>query len=380
MLDSALFIWAAIERCGKSGTKGELVCSIDVSNVIKSVSAIIKFIIKSVDECSTIKDINHKCAATAFELTEAVGGLAGASAAIAAKCPAKAPAPAPKPPAPAPTPPAPAPTPTCADFVCEAPMTLRFAPEGLDCVGACTADTCCLVPERGLGELAGTDSSRRLVSKTHFRAATCAIEVKSSMKAMAKAVVNIMEVQKSCGDSTNWDCTNSGLSLISAFSSMATYIMGAVGHCSRIQFDLGIGCASAVTDIIGKLLDVSKASNSLGSECGADEAAPAPAPKPTVLVPTPTPVPQPAPTILVPTPVPTPVTAQPTILVPTPVPTPVPAPRLYAKDGSRAPRRASRNAAFANALKDNGPVTFTLAALLPITAIAAFFGGSRLAR
>merc|ERR1719316_1667097 len=99
--------------------------------------------------------------------------------------------------------------------------------------------------------------------------------------------------------------------------------MGAVGHCSRIQFDLGIGCASAVTDIIGKLLDVSKASNSLGSECGADEAAPAPAPKPTVLVPTPTPVPQPAPTILVPTPVPTPVTAQPTILVPTPVPTPV---------------------------------------------------------
>merc|ERR1719389_1323145 len=164
MLDSALFIWAAIERCGKSGTKGELVCSIDVSNVIKSVSAIIKFIIKSVDECSTIKDINHKCAATAFELTEAVGGLAGASAAIAAKCPAKAPAPAPKPPAPAPTPPAPAPTPpapapapvapvaaaptaTCADFVCEAPMTLRFAPEGLDCVGACTADTCCLLPE-----------------------------------------------------------------------------------------------------------------------------------------------------------------------------------------------------------------------------------------
>merc|ERR1711879_805640 len=62
-------------------------------------------------------------------------------------------------------------------------------------------------------------------------------------------------------------------------------------------------------------------------------------------------------------------TAAPTILVPTPVPTPVPAPRLYAKDG-----------ASVGAPKDTSTMTLTLVALMPVTAIASFFVGSRFAR
>jgi len=176
---------------------------------------------------------------------------------------------------------------------------------------------------------------------------------------MAKAVVKIMNVQKDCGDGYSWSCNNNAMDLVAAFADMATFILGAVSHCERIQLEVGIACAGAVSGLISKLLDVSTASDGIAQHCVPAEAT---TEQPTVLVPTPVPTPVTAqPTVLVPTPVPTPVTAQPTILVPTPVPTPVPAPRLYAKDG-----------ASASAPKENGTMTLALVALLPVTAIASF--------
>jgi hypothetical protein len=192
------------------------------------------------------------------------------------------------------------------------------------------------------------------------------------MKSMAKAVVSVMNIQKTCGDEYNWDCNNNAVALVSAFADMATFILGAVSHCSRIQMEVGIACAGAVTGLTAKLLDVSKASSAIAAHCVAGPTpTAAPGPAPTILIPTPVPTPvTEQPTILVPTPVPTPVTQQPTILVPTPVPTPVPAPRLY----------AAEDGAVESAPEDNKATTFALVALLPITAIVSFFGGVRYVR
>jgi hypothetical protein len=203
------------------------------------------------------------------------------------------------------------------------------------------------------------------------------------MRSVAKAVVKIMNVQKHCGagymkfreketgEGYSWSCNNNAMDLVGAFADMATFILGAVSHCERIQLEVGIACAGAVSGLISKLLDVSTASDGIAQHCVPAEAT---TEQPTILVPTPVPTPvtaapTPQPTILVPTPVPTPVTAQPTILVPTPVPTPVPAPRLYAKDG-----------ASVSAPKETGTMTLTLVALMPVTAIASFLVGSRFAR
>jgi hypothetical protein len=183
------------------------------------------------------------------------------------------------------------------------------------------------------------------------------------MRSMAKAVVKIMNVQKHCGagymkfreketgEGYSWSCNNNAMDLVGAFADMATFILGAVSHCERIQLEVGIACAGAISGLISKLLDVSTASDGIAQHCVPAEATTE------------------QPTILVPTPVPTPVTAQPTILVPTPVPTPVPAPRLYAKDG-----------ASVSAPKETGTMTLTLVALMPVTAIASFLVGSRFAR
>jgi len=419
MLDAALYMWAAIERC--SGPPHTAVqCAIDVSSVVRSVNGILKFIMRAVDECSTIKTINHKCSAEAFLLGEGIAGLAKFSAGIVQKCtPHAAPAP--------PAPPAPAPTATCAGFVCTPPMLLRPQPERLECTGGCTAATCCLAASapapapaptdpcaphgRKLGELCVPEESRRLATiggMTHYRAAICAVEIKDSMKSVAKATVNIMTVKKSC-DTDKWACTDNALRIIAAFADLATYLMGAVGHCSRIKIMAGIACASQIDGLIAELADVARASGRVNKLCRPQK----PVPAPTIPVPTPVPTP----TLPVPTPVPTP-----TLPVPTPVPTPagtcagstdsddckaeytnadinneIPAfinrcktetgatplrtrcpaccasavaPRLYA--AGEAPALA--------AAPQTNTATFALGALLPISAVVGFFGGSKFGR
>jgi len=229
------------------------------------------------------------------------------------------------------------------------------------------------------------------------------VEIKDSMKSVAKATVSIMTVKKSC-DTDKWACTDNALRIISAFADLSTYLMGAVGHCSRIKFEAGIACAAQIDSLIAELADVARASGRINKLCQPHPPAPSscstfdsddckseynnavannnlPAffarchteggekplrsrcslccerpspPAPTIPVPTPVP----APTIPVPTPVPAP-----TI----PVPTPVPAPRLYAAG------RASAEGAAPQAV---GMPTLALAALLPVSAVVGFLGRS----
>ena len=136
IVDAALYIWASMEDC--SGSITAVKCAIDVSSVVKSVLGILKLVLKAVNECATIKTLNHKCAAESFLLGEGIACLAMASVGIVQKCtPRDAPAPL--------APLALTPTATCAGFFYQASMTLRPQPERLDCSGICTAVACCLL-------------------------------------------------------------------------------------------------------------------------------------------------------------------------------------------------------------------------------------------
>lgn len=212
MLDSALYMWAAIERCSRDSTQtqaGVVQCEVDVASVATSVNGILKFILRAVEECSTMKTLDGTCAAEAFNLGQGISGVAKASGGIAQKC-------------------------------------KNFGDEQAD------------------------------VNMARGRVAMCAVEVKNSMKSVTKASAAIMTIDNSCAAS-KWACMDNALAIISAFADLAAYVMGAVGHCSRVKFGSAVGCAAQINALVSELADVARASGRVNKLCKPNVSFPAPA-------------------------------------------------------------------------------------------------------
>merc|ERR1712183_445214 len=122
---------------------------------------------------------------------------------------------------------------------------------------------------------------------------------------------------------------------------LGEYLLNAAGHCGPTHlFHKGTHCGSAVVQVASALTEIASGGSKIAGYC---------AQKPNLS-------PAPVPTLPVPTPV--------------PVPVPVPAPRLYSDEID----------AHAEPSSVATPLNAVLVALLPITSIAAFFGGSRFQR
>lgn len=85
LAQATLNIWAATERCGKTGSKTE--CAIDIAESISSVNAMINTIVRSVENCGTLSTEHDKCAMAVSELTAASAGIAGAVGGVYEGCP-----------------------------------------------------------------------------------------------------------------------------------------------------------------------------------------------------------------------------------------------------------------------------------------------------
>jgi len=85
LAETTLNIWAATERCGKTGSKTE--CAIDIAESISSVNAMINTIVRSVENCGTLSTEHDKCAMAVSELTAASAGIAGAVGGVYEGCP-----------------------------------------------------------------------------------------------------------------------------------------------------------------------------------------------------------------------------------------------------------------------------------------------------
>jgi len=83
--EATLNIWAATERCTKTGSKAE--CAIDIAESISAVNAMINTIVRSVENCGTLSTEHDKCALAVSELTAASAGIAGAIGNVYEGCP-----------------------------------------------------------------------------------------------------------------------------------------------------------------------------------------------------------------------------------------------------------------------------------------------------
>jgi hypothetical protein len=87
LIDSTMFIWASLERCGKKDSS-EIKCEVAITSAIESVNNMINVILSAVDKCGSLNTGPHKeCGKSVGRLTASVAGLAAGAGGIAEKCP-----------------------------------------------------------------------------------------------------------------------------------------------------------------------------------------------------------------------------------------------------------------------------------------------------
>jgi hypothetical protein len=178
----------------------------------------------------------------------------------------------------------------------------------------------------------------------------CAVDIKGAMNNLFKAGVDIASAKTHCSDG-GLKCAYSSLGIMESLADVGRYIQGAVGHClqpnAKMEGNYPIQCASAITRAIAKASGLAAAATKMTEKCASGASAPAPRGSTVSQV-----------------------MVQPMYVnqgdgqrrpgTPYYVP-----PRLYGTD------------AKVQVPIFGGPVNFILAALLPITAVAAFVAGQR---
>jgi len=145
----------------------------------------------------------------------------------------------------------------------------------------------------------------------------CLIDVKDTVKSLFKATARILTVTDNCADIHSPQCNKNVAKIVAAFSDMGSYLAGSVGKCSNdTKTNVEAECAQYSLKLADALADVDRSASGMQMGCGL-----------------------------------------------------VANPRLYQsleeEDDVAAPA-------------SNSGVTFSLAALLPFTAVVAFVGGKRL--
>jgi len=84
LLDSSIFIWAAVKRCGDD--KDPYRCEIDVSSAVGSVTKAMTIMVRALSECGALN--NTKCGEAAGHLTASLADITAASTQIVVSCPA----------------------------------------------------------------------------------------------------------------------------------------------------------------------------------------------------------------------------------------------------------------------------------------------------
>lgn len=202
MLDSAIYIWAAVERCGKPGQK--LHCEVDATAALKSVTGMINIIVDSFRQCAGLK--KQRCGHAAGKLVEGVSGLTSASGEIIAKCP---------------------------------------------------------------NQFQGQAEPESPIHQSKI--ATCIVDVKSSTKALLKAVKRMMDLSKKCDGEDDRECAADGLSIVAALAALGEYVVGAVGKCDPAPLPaataIDMECAGAVAALVHELDATGAAATSVSDTC-----------------------------------------------------------------------------------------------------------------
>jgi len=268
LLNSAVYIWAAVERCEHSDEGVR--CVVNVASATESINGMINVIVKALEHCGHLKTTHALCGAAVGRLTESVAGLTAASGGIVAVCPN------------------------------------ALEPKHLHTVG---------------------QSLHAGGKYGHERFGECVVDIKSAMSSLVKAIKRMMTITEHCEDRSSEHCAHNSLKIVDAFASLAEMIASSIHHCTvckpldaackKMQEDAE--CAAESTRLVDELDNVGRAAVAMEAECeiGTSE-------------------------------------------------------RLYLDDEDESIPNGSS--------KSSSTVTLALVALLPITAVLAFSGGSRIAR
>jgi len=197
-MDSAMFIWASLARCGHTGET--IKCEVAITSAIESVNGMINVILKAVDKCHGLHTDHKKVGLAASKLTRAFAGVAAASGGLIQKC----------------------------------PSIFGGKPHG-----------------NNFG---------------HGDAVFCTVNLKSTAKALFKAIKALMKISKK----DHQGAANS-LKVVEAFAHLGQYLAGALGHCTHTLDETKLGCGYYVQGLIADLAKVAEAGVHLAKEAGDDD-------------------------------------------------------------------------------------------------------------
>jgi len=231
LLDSAMFIWAAVERCQEpvpGGSGNVILCSLDVSSAIESVNAMMNVVLKAIRKCGHLEGYHPKCGLAVGVLTKSFAGLAAASSGIVAKCPN---------------------------------ALNHFKPlEGVSVKP--------LPTEHGhLG-----DASSIASNATGANIGKCFVDIKDIAKSVFKATKRIMTLRESCPVFSR-HCTHNAIKIAASLAAIGEYIAGAIGRCiplSQERLADRSECAAQSLHIFRSLADVGRASLDMSRSCEED--------------------------------------------------------------------------------------------------------------
>jgi len=208
LMDSTMFIWASIQRCGDHSKTGgqEIKCEIAISSAIESVNSMINVILKTMNKCGALHVENAECGLAAGRLTKSIAGLAAASGGIAQKCP----------------------------------------------------------------NAGAVDYGKLNWNKNSMQQPMCVIRLKNSAKSLFKVIKTLMKVKASCpAGGTTRKCASNSLRIVAAFAGLGEYLTGVVGECTSGANHKDVQCDEQFQKLIKESTKVAMAGIDLSKACEA---------------------------------------------------------------------------------------------------------------
>jgi hypothetical protein len=204
-LDAAMFMWAAIDRCGKASE--EIKCSVGILSSVQSVTGMTNVILKALHKCGDFDTADAKCVTAGMRLTKASAGVGATAANVAQHC--------------------------------ETPNATN----------------------------AGTASAIANGNWQQQDPAQCIVDMKDTLKNLFKAISHLMKTENKCQQGSQ-HCAANAMAVAAALSGMGGYLAGAVGHCSPPNSVSGGVCSEASLHLVEDLTKIGEAGVQLHEHCG----------------------------------------------------------------------------------------------------------------
>jgi hypothetical protein len=204
-LDAAMFMWAAIDRCGKASE--EIKCSVGILSSVQSITGMTNVILKALNKCGDFTNADAKCTIAGMRLTKASAGVGATSANVAQHC--------------------------------ETPNATN----------------------------AGTAGAIANGNWQQQDPAQCIVDMKDTLKNLFKAISHLMKTENKCQQGSQ-HCAANAMAVAAALSGMGGYLAGAVGHCSPPNSVSGAVCSEASLQLVEDLTKIGEAGVQLHEHCG----------------------------------------------------------------------------------------------------------------